>query len=66
MGRTQKYPSIVWVHPKSTHGCPLIWGNKYMARIIEVHDYIIDQMKILKVDNHMMTKWRMGLASLLF
>jgi hypothetical protein len=56
MGRTQKYPSIVWVHPKSTHGCPLIWGNKYMARIIEVHDYIIDQMKILKVDNHMMTK----------
>jgi hypothetical protein len=44
-----KNPSIVRVHPKSTHGCTLIWGNKYMARIIEVHHYIIDQMKILKL-----------------
>jgi hypothetical protein len=56
MARIQKTPSIAWVHQKSTHGCPLSWGNKYMARIIEVHDYVIDQMKVLKVDNHAMTK----------
>jgi len=56
MVKIQKSPSIAWMHPKSTHGCPLTWGNKYMARIIEVHDYIIDQMKVLKVDNHVMTK----------
>jgi len=27
-----------------------------MATIIEVHDYIIDQMKVLKFDNHVMMK----------
>jgi hypothetical protein len=28
MGRLQNNPSIVWVHSKSTHACPLAWGNK--------------------------------------
>ncbi len=28
MGRLQNNPSIGWVHPKSTHVCPLAWGNK--------------------------------------
>ncbi len=28
MGRFQNNPSIGWVHPKFTHGCPLTWGNK--------------------------------------
>jgi len=28
MGRLQNNPSIGWVHPKSTHACPLNWGNK--------------------------------------
>jgi len=27
MGRLQNNPSIGWVHPKSTHVCPLAWGN---------------------------------------
>jgi hypothetical protein len=27
MGRFQNNPSIGWVHPKSTHACPLAWGN---------------------------------------
>jgi hypothetical protein len=29
MGRTQNNPSIVWVHPKSTHAWPLASGNKF-------------------------------------
>jgi hypothetical protein len=28
MGRFQNNPSIGWVHPKSTHACPLAWDNK--------------------------------------
>jgi hypothetical protein len=28
MGRRQNNPSIGCVHPKSTHGRPLAWGNK--------------------------------------
>jgi hypothetical protein len=28
MSRLQNNPSIGWVHPKSTHACPLAWGNK--------------------------------------
>jgi hypothetical protein len=27
MGRLQNNPSIIWVHPKSTHAHPLTWGN---------------------------------------
>jgi hypothetical protein len=27
MGTFQNNPSIVWVHPKSTHVGPLAWGN---------------------------------------
>jgi hypothetical protein len=30
MGKLQKDPLIGWVHPKSTHGRPLAWGNKYI------------------------------------
>jgi hypothetical protein len=28
MDRLQNNPPIGWVHPKSTHACPLAWGNK--------------------------------------
>jgi hypothetical protein len=28
MGRLQNNPSIGWVHPKFTHGCPLTWAIK--------------------------------------
>ncbi len=30
MGRNS--PSIGWVHPKSTHACPLAWGNKNQCK----------------------------------
>ncbi len=32
MGRFQNNPSIGWVHPKSTHACPLAWANKKLTR----------------------------------
>jgi hypothetical protein len=28
MGRLQNNPSIGKVHPKSTHACPIAWGNR--------------------------------------
>jgi len=31
MGRFQNNPSIGWVHPKSTHACPLAWTNKKLT-----------------------------------
>jgi hypothetical protein len=27
MNKFQNNPSIGWVHPKSTHACPLVQGN---------------------------------------
>jgi hypothetical protein len=32
MCRLPNNPSIGWVHPKSTHECPLAWGNKHLTR----------------------------------
>jgi hypothetical protein len=34
MGRFQNNPSIGWVHPKSTHACPLAQDNKKPKKII--------------------------------
>jgi hypothetical protein len=31
MGRLQNNPSIGWMHPKSTQGCPLAWANKKLT-----------------------------------
>jgi hypothetical protein len=28
----QNNPSIGWVHPKSTHVCPLAWGNNKIKK----------------------------------
>jgi hypothetical protein len=33
MGRFQNNPSIGWVHPKSTHPSPLVWGNNNWKKI---------------------------------
>jgi hypothetical protein len=32
MGRLQNNPSIGWLHQKSTHACPLAWGNNNIWR----------------------------------
>jgi hypothetical protein len=34
MGRFQNNLLIEWVHPKSTHACPLNWGNKKMQLVL--------------------------------
>jgi len=31
MGRFPNNPSIGWVHPTSTHVCPLAWRNKNLG-----------------------------------
>jgi hypothetical protein len=46
MGRLQNNPSIGWVHPKSTHVCPLAWGNNkishYEIMFLDVNMYLIN------------------------
>jgi len=34
MGGLENNPSIEWVHPKSTHACPLAWGNNNGGKCI--------------------------------
>jgi hypothetical protein len=36
MGRLQNDPSIGWVRPKSTHGLPLAWDNKYIIFLFQL------------------------------
>ncbi len=48
MGRFQNNPSIGWVHPKSTHVCPLPWGNKKLEQHMKCQE---KKMYIWEVNN---------------
>jgi len=48
MGRVENNPSIGWVHPKSTHDCPLNWVIQNLKKNLEF-DFLANVPQLLSL-----------------